>query len=60
VDNGINNNEEKTKRAKTEVQRTRNNEDLRQQRKAQYIEGKGRYASTIEIEKSVHGKNTAT
>jgi hypothetical protein len=32
-------------------QRTRNNEDLRQQRKAQYTEGKARYASTIKKEK---------
>lgn len=32
-------------------QRTRNNEDLRQQRKAQYTEGKARHASTSKKEK---------
>jgi len=32
-------------------QKTRNNEDLRQQRKAQYQEGKARYALTIKKEK---------
>ena len=32
-------------------QRTTNNEELRTQRKAQYLEGKARYASTIKYEK---------
>jgi hypothetical protein len=32
-------------------QRTRNIEDLRQQRKTQYLEGKARYAATIKKEK---------
>ena len=33
-------------------QRTRNNVDLRQQRKTQYLEGKARYAATIKKEKN--------
>jgi len=32
-------------------QRTTNNEELRTQHKAQYLEGKARYASTINYEK---------
>jgi hypothetical protein len=40
-------------------QRTRNNEDLRQQYKTQYLEGKARFTATIK-KKSVHGGNIAT
>jgi len=32
-------------------QRTRNNDELRKQRKASYIEGKARYEATIKKEK---------
>ena len=41
-------------------QRTTNNENLRAQRKAQYLEGKARYTSKIKNENSDHGKHSAT
>jgi hypothetical protein len=44
VDRGINDNEEKTKRAKTEVPKD-------EKQRGQYTEGKARYASTIKKEK---------
>jgi hypothetical protein len=40
-------------------QRTRNNEDLQEQRRSQCLEGKERYAATIKTEKSLHGMSTA-
>jgi len=36
-------------------QRTTNNEDLRHQRKTQYLEGKARYASTIKKKTQLMG-----
>jgi len=41
-------------------QRTRNNEDLQEQRRSRYLKGKERYASTIKTEKSFHGMSNAT
>jgi hypothetical protein len=41
----------RTNALRRRYQRTRNNEELREQRKTQYFEGKARYAATIKKEK---------
>ena len=40
--------------------RTRNSEELREQRKTQYLEGKARYVATVKKEKSINGRSIAT
>jgi len=42
-------------------QRKRNREELREQSKTQYLEGKARYVATVKKEKkSIHGRSIAT
>jgi hypothetical protein len=42
---------EKVKRAKTEVPKERNCEELRDKRRTQYLEGKARYVAIVKKEK---------
>jgi hypothetical protein len=44
---GSDNYAEKDKRAKTEIPKERNSEELREQRKTRYFEGKARYVATV-------------
>ena len=58
---GSDNYAEKDKRAKTEIPKERNSEELREQHKTQYLEAKARYVATVKKEKkSIHGKSIAT
>jgi DNA-dependent RNA polymerase auxiliary subunit epsilon len=41
-------------------QKTRNSEELREQVRSQYLEGKARYAATIKKKKLLHGRSIAT
>ena len=41
-------------------QRRRNSEELREQRKTQYLERKARYVATVKTQKLIHGRRIAT
>jgi len=59
VDTRVDNAEKKNAK-RILYKRTRNNDDIREKRKAQYSEGKAPYEATMKIKKLDPGKSTAT